>query len=523
MSEKTIAFLCLLMLAFGMLFFFQAGNPSLFEGGEAKVAEVAREIIAGGKWIDLQLNFRPWFQTPPLYPWLTAITYKIFGTGETQARLWAALFSLGTLLAVFFISRQLYDEKTAGLSSMILGSSLLVVAFSRFGFVDSGLMFFITLSLLFFLIAYKDEAHKNLLMLSAFAMALGTLVKGPLGIILPGIILLLYIIVERDFGFLKRYKKEILYSILTYMLVAAPWWVAETIIHRKIFLYGLLSRYMAGSEPLYFYLLVVILGMIPWTAHMVFGVFNAFKKEEREQSNILLLWMGIVLAIFFIVQTKIPECILLVFPPLAIVAARGLMKLFFEDFKFKKLFLGLTFGLNTLLVFLLLIATHIIKADPLVMQFVLMLSIICFVLFCLTAASFAISSIKRISPLSIVPLLLIAIVFVFSASGYMLPAFEEYKPVKRLVGQAKEFVDEKEEIKFYIYRTRFRSSLLFYAKAKVIILDTDSKLNDLIRNGENYVIFTDVDVYNRIKPKLPQKISRIGLEFDLVAITDLSK
>jgi 4-amino-4-deoxy-L-arabinose transferase-like glycosyltransferase len=459
MSRKRVIFLILLVCAFALLFTYKIGSPPLFEEDEAKITEEAREILVTGDWTTLHLNFKPWFHKPPLYMWLTAATFAVLGVSEFTARIWSALFSLGSILTVFFIARILYDEATAGLSAIVLGSSLFFIALSRAAFVDTGLTFFISLSILFFLVAYREEKKRYFLLFSALAMALATMTKGPLGIILPSATIFFYLILERNLKFLLHNIKEILLSIIIYCAAALPWWIAETMLYGKTFLHDLFGDFMVGiytstfqkhAGPVYFYVLVILIGMLPWTFHVFRGTYEAFKKDERDRSLLLIAWAAVVFIIFSTAKTKVPGYILPIFPALAILAARSYMK-------------------------------------------------------------------SRLAPRLIVLPLLVSVVFVIAATEFILPAAETYFPSRRLVAEVSKSTAGK-DVTYFSYKTWFRASLVFYTRQKLTAIEDSGGLKTVLGGKDKVVIFTDEKAYAKISDRVTPLVSFMRKSGELIAI-----
>ncbi|MFA5880030.1 MAG: glycosyltransferase family 39 protein [Candidatus Margulisiibacteriota bacterium] len=344
LDKKNILFL-LLLVFFSVLFLYKIGVPSVFEEDEAKMAEISREILVTNKFIDIQHNFSPNFHKPPLYNWVTVAAFNVFGMNEFSVRLGAALFGLGTIMLTFFLAGLIFDKKIALLSSFILGSSILFLSLNRVGLVDTGLTFFVSLTFLLFLISYLNKKRKAILILTGFTMALGFLTKGPLGLILPATTIFCYLLYKKDFFYFKYYFKEIFFAFLIFLVVGLPWWIFEYMIHGNLFLQGLFGKFMFGiyfnefqkhAEPIYFYLIVLLIGMLPWSFHSFYSLLISFKKEFRNKAIFFLIWFFIVFVLFSLAKTKIPSYILPLFPPLAIISAMGINNLLTNK---KKIFL----------------------------------------------------------------------------------------------------------------------------------------------------------------------------------------
>ncbi len=458
MSKRQIIFLILLVAAFALLYCYKMGAPPLFEEDEAKITEEAREILTTGDWVTLHLNGQPWFHKPPLYMWLTAATFAFFGVTEFTARIWSVLFSLGSILVTFFIGRILYDEETAELAGIVLGSSLLFIVLGRTAFVDGALTFFIALSILLFLIGYKQENKKYCLMLSAASMALATMAKGPLGIILPGLSILIYLLIRRDLDFFRSGLKEMIWSLIIYIVIAGPWWAAETMFFGTRFLHDLFGDFMVGiytstfqkhSGPIYFYILVILAGMLPWSFHVLSGVWQAFKKDERASSLLLISWSVVVLVIFSTAKTKVPGYILPIFPALSLLAARSYSK-------------------------------------------------------------------GKIAPRLVALPLLISVIFVMAASEFILPAAEIYFPSRMLAAEVNKRV-AGDSVTYYNYRTWFRASLVFYLKKELIAIKDGKDLLKILKSGKKAVIFTDIKTYDKNAKELLPLTNFVSIKGDLVA------
>jgi len=153
----------LLLIALAVLYFWNLGTGSLRQWDEGLTAERAREIIETGQWLTPQFGYKPDFNKPPLYYWLTALNYRIFGIHEFSVRLWSALFGMACVVLVYCIARQIASSSTtpkawnesAGGSPRDAGSNpfagLLAAFFlatnphwmnrTREGLLDSGMLF----------------------------------------------------------------------------------------------------------------------------------------------------------------------------------------------------------------------------------------------------------------------------------------------------------------------------------------------------------------------------------------------
>lgn len=103
------------LLVLGLLFFVPfLGSLPLFDGSELRFAEAAREMLVTNTFGYAQIDFEPDPATPPLLPWLQALSMRVFGVAdnaELAARLPTALMGLVTLLTLFYVGRKKHDAR----------------------------------------------------------------------------------------------------------------------------------------------------------------------------------------------------------------------------------------------------------------------------------------------------------------------------------------------------------------------------------------------------------------------------
>ena len=103
-----------------LLLFYHLGDGSLYEWDEAIYAQVAKETFRSDTWMTLTWNGTPFFHKPPLYFWLTALTYKIIGVHELAARLWPAMFGFGVVVLTFILGVRLRSWLVGALAALLL-------------------------------------------------------------------------------------------------------------------------------------------------------------------------------------------------------------------------------------------------------------------------------------------------------------------------------------------------------------------------------------------------------------------
>ncbi len=341
MKKLNWALIAILLLAAG-LYFFQLGTPSVWDNDEGQLMGSSLEMVGSGEYLTPHLNSAVYFHKPPLFAWLTALVFKLFGCTEFWGRFWFAAFGIMGVYLTYLFARELYNERAGLLSALIVSTSPLYVVLSKMALVDIGLTFFITASLYFFYLGYKDPQNKKWFYFMYLMMSLGTMTKGPLGIIIPGLSIGLFLLVEKKLSLVR--EMVVARGLMLYLLIASPWFVIETVREGSFFLkviFGqfLFSIYMSPMQqhpgPIYYYLFVIILGLIPWSGLFVSAVFR------RPHLLVLSLFL-VMLAVFSTASTKVPGYFLPAFPAMAIITGSFIDRIFKGGNKLEY-YLGLIF------------------------------------------------------------------------------------------------------------------------------------------------------------------------------------
>ncbi|MDX2084777.1 MAG: glycosyltransferase family 39 protein [Candidatus Melainabacteria bacterium] len=383
----------LVILAVYGIFFHGLGGYAFFDMDEPRYAEAARQMLETGNWVTPYFNGVVRFDKPVLHYWLVALSYLCFGVTEFSARFPSALLALGTVFALFRSVSLVCSGRVALLAGMILSTSLGFVVFSRTAITDMTLAAFITASILaLFQVARGRDAFW---ILAAVMSALAALTKGPVGIVLPGLVLLVYTLFAKNWRsvFLNRWFAG---ALGLWLGLTLPWYGLAYLQNGQPFVDALLlhnlTRYQdvvsSHAAPWFFYLLVIPVMMLPWSLLFLplLGLF--FKKlvsfflqggfsrrwqddfvnrlrcgPESSVTSLLcfcLVWAGVVFLFFTLAKTKLVTYILPILPPLAVLlallidAAISTSQLAEAPFKRAFRFLGALFILLSVASFLLL-------------------------------------------------------------------------------------------------------------------------------------------------------------------------
>jgi 4-amino-4-deoxy-L-arabinose transferase-like glycosyltransferase len=327
----------LLLLLCGWLSLLHAGRIPFLGKDEPKNAEALREMMERGDWVTTTLFGKPWFDKPILYYWLSLVFFHLLGPGEAAARLAPALFGAGGVLLTVWFARRIFDDRIAMRSAVILATSLEYFWFSRTAVVDLPLTFCVTLTLAASYRALEFPDRSTFWHRVAFAAAGGAvLAKGPVGIVLPGLVIGAYLLLSKRLGELKRIPW--VSGALCFLVVAAPWYVTVSLRHGRRFWDDFIinrnvNRYLSTVHhhpgPVTYYLPILIIGLFPWGALLPFAAGRILGKgwrdlaRERRRFGFLLLWVLIPLLFFSFAGSKLPSYLLPCFPAMAILTAWG--------------------------------------------------------------------------------------------------------------------------------------------------------------------------------------------------------
>lgn len=323
----------LLLTALGGLFFMGIGQTHLFDWDEINFAESAREMMKTGDYLRVQVNYEPFWEKPPFFIWMQVASMKLFGINAFAARFPNALFGVIYLITIYLIGRKHFSPRFGLMWALIFCGSLLPNAYFKSGIIDPSFNFFIFLSVYFMIrvISGLDEAKRGRLAIySGIFSGLSVITKGPVGFLLLGLTLFVYLVIKRFKPFPKvRYIFAFLGGFLGIIMI---WLTMEFSqngfeIIRQFIAYQaeLFSSNVAGHEqPFYYHFVVVFFGCFPIS---IIAIPSLLKKRSETNMDfhlwMLCLFWG-VLILFSIVTTKIIHYSSMTWVPLSFVAAYSL-------------------------------------------------------------------------------------------------------------------------------------------------------------------------------------------------------
>jgi len=505
------------------LFVFKLGEPSLWETDEAIYGEVAREILKTGDWITLHFNYKQWFDKPPLYMWITAFFYRFFGWNEFTTRLGSALFGIAEVIAVYFFGKILFNKRTGFFSGIILATSLQFIIQSRLALVDVPLSFFITLSIFFFYLGFKDSHKRRYFLFSSLFMALATLTKGPIGMVIPFFVIMIFLFLTRNLN--KVRKIRFFEAAAVFILVAFPWYVVEIVRHGRdfiesFFLLRNVARFTTPFEgrtgPFYYYVPVLFLGFFPWSSFLPLSFIHLFKKkieerfqkEEKEKTFLILIWFTVVFAFFSAAKSKLPGYIFPLYPACALSVGK-----LWDDFSYyiksKKKGVFMSFAIYFFLTSAFALAIFLIAGKVLPLEYNLFKMGIFLIIISLFAAgifSFIFLLLRKNTYLSVAGLVGGMCFLTGILTLHILPLTEVFKPTKFLANQIRSSMRYGEKIGNYPASNdnfmSFNCSLIYYSDHPVEGIKNEEELRLFLASRSRVYCLMRVEDYQKIKNEL---------------------
>ncbi len=329
-----LTLLALLTFAAGL------GRGAMTDADEAFYAEAAREMVASGDYVTPFFNYEHRFQKPILYYWMTAVVYQVTGPTEAAARLGAALSGIGLVLITAACARRWRDHDHALLAGAMVATAFGCYSIGRMALPDLPLAFFITLATWAGLngTLHLGTPPRAWLLLSALAMALGFLTKGPVAVILPALVVVSVTLIERR-G-LGLTLTDVLLGTVVFTVVGLPWYGLMWERHGTAYLHSFflgdnLERFATDRfnepRPWWFYLPVVFGGLLPWSPLMGtwWPALRDTLHDRRRPSAAtlrLVIWATVPLLFYSLSIGKQPRYVLPVLPPLAMLLADGVRR-----------------------------------------------------------------------------------------------------------------------------------------------------------------------------------------------------
>jgi len=322
------------LAAIGAIFFLPfLGQVHLFDWDEINFAECAREMIATGDYFRPQIDFQPFWEKPPLFIWMQVLSMKSFGISEFAARLPNAICGILTLLSVFYVGNKVKNKQTGILFALFFLISWLPHFYFKSGIIDPSFNLFIFLSFYHYYSIRGSTSAYYSAMLSGLFLGLAVLTKGPVAILIAGLAMLVYFLLNRGF---KGYSigniliigvasLAVIGSWFGIYILKDGWWFVNEFVAYQIRLFT--TQDAGHGGPFIYHFVVLLIGCFP----AVIFLFQQRIKSARfifsappDFSVWMWIMLWVVLLLFSIVKTKIVHYSSLCYFPVCYLGAHYL-------------------------------------------------------------------------------------------------------------------------------------------------------------------------------------------------------
>ena len=334
--NKLKSFTTMVILLCAVLWFGMLGQRDLFDPDEGRYAGIPAAMVDTGDWLTPRLNDFKYFEKPVLQYWGTAVAFTIFGKSNASARGWTALLGFSTALFSMLVALRLYGSRAAIYTFLLSISYLMVVAFGHYLTLDMALSAFLVMGIGSLVIAHSSQSGekqtRNWMLVGWAALALATLTKGLVAIVLPAATVVVYSLWQRDWGLWK--KLHIFKGLLLYLLITAPWFIAVSIANPEFaeffFIHEHFDRYTSDVHsregPIYYFIPFLLVGVCPWVVtslrSLVSPGFKWLPDKPGQFDPDRFMWTFVVVTFCFfsLGQSKLPGYILPILPIIAVIS-----------------------------------------------------------------------------------------------------------------------------------------------------------------------------------------------------------
>jgi 4-amino-4-deoxy-L-arabinose transferase-like glycosyltransferase len=331
MTNRTRTDSLLLAGFCAFLFFYGLDQFGLIGADEPRYAQVAREMLERHDWVTPVLGGQPWLEKPPLYYWQAMLAYKIFGVSDWAARLPSALDATFLVLGIYLFLRRFRRGLELD-GALITASCAGIVGYARAASMDMALSAAFTIGMLGWW-AWRETGKKIHLLLFYACIGLGMLAKGPVAPFLAFLVIAVYAGAVGNFRLILRTLW--LPAIFLLCALALPWYFAVQMRNPSFFQEFIvehnLGRFSQNlyhhTEPIWYYLPVTALALVPWTAFVIaafpqsVGASRQQRKSSGAESDVedqfgvfAGCWLIVPVVFFSISQSKLPGYILPALP-----------------------------------------------------------------------------------------------------------------------------------------------------------------------------------------------------------------
>nr|WP_283102974.1 glycosyltransferase family 39 protein [Acidithiobacillus sp. S30A2] len=340
-APSTNWLLTIILFAVGAVFFsFDIGNTSLWDIDEPMYAQALKEMIARHDVVTPMLNGVVFPDKPILNYWLMWAGVHFFGMNSLGLRIGSALMGAALVAYLYLVVSRIRNGRVGLITALMTLTALHSTVIFRGTTPDPLLILWVSVALLEFYSAYIREKKRSFHLLIFYcAMAMATLDKGPIGFLLPGLIITVFLLIQQDLRFLLQ-QGRLAIGVPVFLLLVLPWYLAvglttHWVWDSEFFLQQNIGRFDASMQghkgPFFYYLISICVGLLPWSVFLPQALRHLFQRIRKSQTDhslgiFLVIWAVVWTAFFSLSATKLPSYVWEAYPPLLTILA-----LYFDD------------------------------------------------------------------------------------------------------------------------------------------------------------------------------------------------
>ena len=487
------ALFLLTVLSYG---FYNAYLP-ITDPVESNYVLSAITMLKHNSWISPMIYDQVWYDKPPLTYWALMITYKVFGISDFTSRIPNTLVAGASVALMYHLVYRMKESVHLAVASSVLLLSALQFWYISHAVITDGFLFFFSIAVFGYSYLAFTNNDKNSMVKAYVGAALSVVTKGPIGILLPGLILLLFVCIRSltrrtytDYSITKDLKLLFNpFGIFIFILLATPWYIAMYSIHGEQFISGFLGlhnvdRALVSEHPKfnvwYYYLIIVPLSLLPWTPAVIYRLKSINWKDSF---NLLgIIWFITIVLFYSLVATKYITYTLPAIIPCIIWGAEAIINLLNKPGKTFKYVVSIPFGIYYCIFMITSFATPELWPAPLII------------------AALAIGLLLRVAKhfvknnLHLTIYLTTPIILLYSAVTIIVPPIL----LNQSGLQFKPYIESSTE-DIYIYGTYY-TSILYYTKATPTQVFVHSTDNPLWTKGKALMPTITKDEFSQIAP-----------------------
>jgi 4-amino-4-deoxy-L-arabinose transferase-like glycosyltransferase len=322
-------FLALAVIA-ALLLFPALRRPGLAGYDDSFFSHEAKEMVRTGDWGNVRLNGEIILQIPPMFLWLQACSFKIFGINDAAGKLPAVALGFGTILLMYFLTLQLTgDAWLAVLAMLVLTSTQFFLKNATHAMTDVPFTFFFTLVIFCYLKGLKKNVYLSLL---GVPLGCALLTRSVVAFLALGIVL-------AHLALTKRYKllrsPWLIGGVVLALAFPCAWYGWQYQQHGAAFLLTHLQflggkihgEGASGWKTIFNYPMALLKYYWPWLPLLIVGLLREWRAAVREKESaaiLLIVWVLLVFVPFSLVETRYPRYIMAAFPAFSIITAMTL-------------------------------------------------------------------------------------------------------------------------------------------------------------------------------------------------------